>query len=66
VRVARAARPVGAIQALMPQGSGRWAGAFPSRLIPFYVKAHNEVAPHSAFQGQTPDEVFFGWSAALR
>jgi transposase InsO family protein len=30
------------------------------RLIGFYVKAHNEVMPHSAFQGQTPDEVFFG------
>jgi len=30
------------------------------RLITFYVKAHNEVMPHSAFEGQTPDEVFFG------
>jgi transposase InsO family protein len=30
------------------------------RLITFYVKAHNEVMPHSAFHGQTPDEVFFG------
>ena len=30
------------------------------RLIEFYVTAHNEVMPHSAFQGQTPDEVFFG------
>ncbi len=30
------------------------------RLIEFYVKAHNEVMPHAAFQGQTPDEVFFG------
>jgi putative transposase len=30
------------------------------RLIDFYVKAHNEVMPHAAFQGQTPDEVFFG------
>jgi hypothetical protein len=30
------------------------------RLIGFYVKAHNEVMPHSAFEGQTPDEVFFG------
>jgi transposase InsO family protein len=29
------------------------------RLIEFYVKAHNEVMPHAAFQGQTPDEVFF-------
>jgi hypothetical protein len=26
----------------------------------FYVNAHNEVMPHSAFEGQTPDEVFFG------
>ncbi len=30
------------------------------RLISFYVRAHNEVMPHSAFEGQTPDEVFFG------
>jgi len=30
------------------------------RLIEFYVTAHNEVMPHSAFQGQTPDEVVFG------
>ncbi len=30
------------------------------RLVEFYVKAHNEVVPHSAFEGQTPDEVFFG------
>jgi hypothetical protein len=30
------------------------------RLIAFYVKAHNEVMPHSAFEGQTPDEMFFG------
>ena len=30
------------------------------RLVEFYVKAHNEVMPHSAFQGQTPNEVFFG------
>ncbi len=30
------------------------------RLIEFYVKAHNEVMPHSAFDGQTPDEMFFG------
>ena len=30
------------------------------RLIEFYVTAHNEVMPHSAFQGQTPDEIFFG------
>jgi transposase InsO family protein len=30
------------------------------RLIAFYVEAHNEVVPHSAFEGQTPNEVFFG------
>jgi putative transposase len=36
------------------------------RLISFYVKAHDgrkrsfRVMPHSAFEGQTPDEVFFG------
>ncbi len=36
------------------------------RLIRFYVKSHNgrkrsfRVMPHAAFEGQTPDEVFFG------
>ncbi len=30
------------------------------RLIGFYVEAHNTVMPHSAFEGQTPDEMFFG------
>ena len=30
------------------------------RLIEFYVKAHNEAMPHSAFEGQTPNEMFFG------
>jgi putative transposase len=30
------------------------------RLIGFYVTAHNEVMPHSAFHGQTPNEMFFG------
>ncbi|MBJ19007.1 MAG: hypothetical protein CL933_06220 [Deltaproteobacteria bacterium] len=30
------------------------------RLTEFYVKAHNEVMPHSAFEGQTPDEMYFG------
>ena len=30
------------------------------RLIEFYVAAHNQVMPHSAFGGQTPDEMFFG------
>ena len=30
------------------------------RLVEFYVDQHNSVMPHSAFQGQTPDGVFFG------
>ncbi len=30
------------------------------RLIAFYVQVHNEVMPHSAFNGQTPDEVYSG------
>jgi hypothetical protein len=24
----------------------------------FYIEQHNKVIPHSAFQGQTPDEVY--------
>lgn len=30
------------------------------RLVGFYVQQHNEVMPHSAFNGLTPDEVYFG------
>jgi hypothetical protein len=30
------------------------------RLVEFYVSAHNEEMPHAAFQGHTPDEMFFG------
>lgn len=30
------------------------------RLVGFYVSQHNSVMPHSAFDGQTPDEVYFG------
>ncbi len=30
------------------------------RLIAFYVEQHNTVVPHSAFAGQTPDEIYFG------
>jgi len=35
------------------------------RLIDFYVTAHNEVMPHSAFDGQTPDEMNFGTGDAV-
>jgi hypothetical protein len=30
------------------------------KLIQFYVAEHNETIPHSAFRGQTPDEMYFG------
>ena len=30
------------------------------RLIAFYVRAHNETMPHAVFNGQTPDEIYFG------
>ncbi len=32
------------------------------RLVEFYVASHNSEIPHSAFQGQTPDEIYFGRS----
>lgn len=35
------------------------------RLIAFYVKAHNEAMPHAAFDGHTPDEVYFGTGGAV-
>jgi len=30
------------------------------RLVAFYVEAHNTQIPHSAFRGQTPDEMYYG------
>ena len=30
------------------------------RFVEFYVHEHNRVLPHSAFRGQTPDEMYFG------
>jgi len=30
------------------------------RLVAFYVEEHNSRLPHSAFRGQTPDEMYFG------
>ncbi len=32
-------------------------------LVEFYVAAHNGRIPHVAFQGQTPDEMYFGSGA---
>jgi putative transposase len=30
------------------------------RLVAFYVEEHNARLPHAAFEGQTPDEMYFG------
>jgi hypothetical protein len=35
------------------------------RLVTFYVHEHNQVLPHSAFRGQTPDEMYFGTGEAV-
>jgi hypothetical protein len=35
------------------------------RLVEFYVQEHNQVLPHSAFGGQTPDEMYFGTGDAV-
>jgi transposase InsO family protein len=35
------------------------------RLVEFYVQEHNCVLPHSAFHGQTPDEMYFGTGDAV-
>jgi transposase InsO family protein len=35
------------------------------RLVEFYVQQHNRVLPHSAFRGQTPDEMYFGTGDAI-
>jgi putative transposase len=36
------------------------------RLVAFYVDEHNRVLPHSAFRGQTPDEMYFGTGTPCR
>ena len=35
------------------------------RLTSFYVAEHNTAIPHSAFQGETPDELYFGTGTAV-
>jgi putative transposase len=35
------------------------------RLVAFYVEEHNSRLPHSAFDGQTPDEMYFGTGAEV-
>ena len=36
-----------------------------NRLVAFYVDTHNREMPHSAFQGQTPDEMYFGTAEVI-
>lgn len=35
------------------------------KLVAFYVDEHNTRLPHSAFRGQTPDEMYFGTGAQV-
>lgn len=35
------------------------------KLVGFYVAQHNTVVPHFAFQGHTPDEMYFGTGASV-
>jgi transposase InsO family protein len=35
------------------------------KLVAFYVDEHNSRLPHSAFNGQTPDEMYFGTGATV-
>jgi hypothetical protein len=35
------------------------------KLVAFYVTEHNTRMPHSAFQGQTPDEMYFGMGSEV-
>ena len=35
------------------------------RLVGWYVREHNLVVPHSAFHGETPDEIYFGTGSAV-
>ena len=35
------------------------------KLVSFYVEQHNQYLPHSAFDAQTPDEMYFGTGAEI-
>ena len=35
------------------------------KLVAFYVEEHNTNLPHSAFRGQTPDEMYFGTGSSV-
>src|SRR5262249_53964868 len=36
-----------------------------AKLVGFYVHEHNTRLPHSAFRGQTPEEMYFGTGAQV-
>ena len=36
-----------------------------SKWVAFYIQQHNEVMPHHAFKGQTPNEMYFGTGKAI-
>ena len=36
-----------------------------TKLVAFYVDEHNKRLPHSAFRGQTPDEMYFGTGGSV-
>ena len=52
-------KPTEVIRASRP-GDHLHSFAALEKLIAWYVGQHNAVIPHSAFRGQTPDEIFFG------
>ena len=35
------------------------------KLVTFYVEEHNTHLPHSAFRGQTPDEMYFATGSEI-
>jgi hypothetical protein len=35
------------------------------KLIEFHVTEHNATMPNSAFRGQTPDEMYFGYGVTM-
>jgi hypothetical protein len=52
----RAAAPSGTAPVVLADAGAENVNA---QLVAFYVDEHNRVLPHSAFHGQTPDELYF-------
>jgi hypothetical protein len=47
------------------RGTGSIESSTVRRLVAFYVDEHNRVLPHSAFRGQTPEEMYIGTGDAV-